>query len=272
MNSVETRRMCPHCRAFITVHDKVCPYCDTPVGPRAIDLRDPGGILGGLVPSAQFATIVISLVCVALYLVTLLASAKVGEVNALIRYGAALPQGVFGGQWWRLITAGFLHGNLMHIFFNLWVFMDLGRHAEEIYGARRMVAIYIFSTIGGFALSMLRGTMLTVGASAGLFGLIGAMIALGVRYKWSGEAAMIKGFYIRWAVYGLLFGLLPFFRIDNAAHIGGLITGFILGYLAGTPRLVPNFTEKVWTGVAAFAVALTGYAYLQLVLWLSRLG
>jgi len=271
MAVVETRRMCPHCRAFITIHDKVCPYCDAPVGPRAIDRRDPAGILGGLVPSAQFATIVISLLCVAMYLVTLLASAKVGEVNALIRYGAALPQAVFGGQWWRLITAGFLHGNLMHIFFNLWVFMDLGRHAEEVYGARRMVAIYIFSTIGGFALSMLRGTMLTVGASAGLFGLIGAMIALGVRYKWSGEAAMIKGFYIRWAIYGLLWGLLPFFRIDNAAHLGGLATGFVFGYLAGTPRLVPNATEKLWTAAAAVAIGLTGYAYLLLVLWLSGL-
>ncbi len=263
--------MCPHCRAFITIHDKVCPYCDTPVGPRAIDLRDPGGILGGLVPSAQFATIVISLVCVAMYLVTLLASAKVGEANALIRYGAALPQGVFGGQWWRLITAGFLHGGLMHIFFNLWVFMDLGRHAEEIYGTKRMVAVFIFSSMGGFALSMLRGTMLTVGASAGLFGLIGAMIAYGVRYKWSGQAAMIKGFYIRWAIYGLLFGLLPFFRIDNAAHIGGLATGFALGYLAGTPRLVPDFREKIWTAAAAAAIGLTGYAYLLLILWLARL-
>lgn len=81
---------------------------------------------------------------------------------------------------------------------------------------------------------------------------------------------MIKGFYIRWAVYGLLFGLLPFFRVDNAAHIGGLATGFVFGYLAGTPRLVPDFTEKVWTAAAALAMALTGYAYLQLVLWLSR--
>lgn len=271
MEAVEKRRMCPHCRAFISTSDRVCPYCDTPVGPRAVDLRDPGGILGGLIPSAQFATMVISLACVAMYLVTLLASSKVGEVNALIRYGAALPQAVFGGQWWRLITAGFLHGNLIHIFFNLWVLMDLGRHAEEIYGTKRMVAIYIFSTMGGFALSMLRGTMLTVGASAGLFGLIGAMIALGVRYRWSGEAAMIRGFYIRWAIYGLLWGLLPFFRVDNAAHIGGLGAGFVLGYLAGTPRLAPHITEKFWSAAAALALALTGYAYLQMLLWLSQL-
>lgn len=263
--------MCPHCRAFITTSDKVCPYCDTPVGPRAVDLRA-GDMLGGLIPTAQFATITISLICIGMYLVTMLAAMKVGEVNALIRYGAALPQGVFGGQWWRLITAGFVHGNLMHILFNMWAFMDLGRHCEEVYGSRRMVVIYIASTVGGFGLSMLRGTMLTVGASAGLFGLIGAMIALGVRYKWSGEAAAIKGFYLRWAIYGLLWGLLPFFRIDNAAHIGGLVTGFILGYLAGTPRLVPNLAERLWTYAAAFSIALTGYSFLQMVLWLARLS
>jgi len=65
---------------------------------------------------------------------------------------------------------------------------------------------------------------------------------------------------------------LPFFRVDNAAHIGGLVTGFVVGYLAGTPRLAPNFTEKFWTAAAAAAVALTGYAYLQLLLWLTRAG
>lgn len=261
--------MCPHCRAFITTQDKVCPYCDTPVGPRAIDLRDPGGILGGLVPSAQFVTVVILTINVGMYLVTMLASAKMGEVQALIRYGAALPEGVFGGQWWRIITAGFLHGSLMHIGFNMWALMDVGRHTEEVYGPKRMLVIYILSTMGGFALSMLRGTPLTVGASAGLFGLIGAMIALGVKYKWSSEAAAIKGFYLRWAIYGLLWGLLPFFRVDNAAHIGGGITGFLVAYAAGTPREFNATRERVWTVLATLAVAITAYSFLQLILWLS---
>jgi rhomboid protease GluP len=261
--------MCPHCRAFITTKDKVCPYCDTAVGPRAADRLGAGDLLGGLIPSAQFATVTILTACVGMYLVTMLASAKVGEVNALIRYGAALPEGVFGGQWWRLITAGFLHGNLMHIGFNLWALMDVGRHAEEVYGAKRMVVIYIASTIGGFLLSMLRGTMLTVGASAGLFGLIGAMIALGLRHKWSAEASAIKAFYLRWAIYGLLWGLLPFFRVDNAAHIGGLMTGLAVGYVAGTPREFDKLREQIWTALAVGSIALTGYAYLRLVLWLT---
>ncbi len=261
--------MCPHCRAFITTDDKVCPYCDTPVGPRAVDLRGAGQLIGGLIPTSQFGTVIILTMCIAMYLVTMLAGMKVGEVNALIRYGAALPEGVFGGQWWRLITAGFLHGNLMHIGFNMWALMDVGRHAEEIYGEKRMAVIYVSSTIGGFLLSMLRGTSLTVGASAGLFGLIGAMIALGVRHKWSAEASAIKAFYLRWAIYGLLWGLLPFFRVDNAAHIGGLMTGFVVAYFAGTPREFDVSRERVWTVLAVGTILLTGYAFLRLVLWLT---
>ncbi|MBI5087229.1 MAG: rhomboid family intramembrane serine protease, partial [Acidobacteria bacterium] len=222
-----------------------------------------GTILAGLIPTAQFATVVILTVNLGMFLVTMLATAKVGELNALVRYGAAFPAGVFGGQWWRLITAGFLHGGIMHIGFNMWALMDVGRHAEEVYGARRMLAIYLLANIGGFLLSMLRGTMLTVGTSAGLFGLIGAMIALGVTHKWSYGASAIKAFYVRCAIYGLLWGLLPFFRVDNAAHLGGLATGFVVAYAAGTPAQLPNLREKVWGAIAALLVALTGYAFLR---------
>lgn len=264
--------MCPHCRAFITTKDKICPYCDTPVGPRAIELRGAGDLLGGLIPTAQFATVVILTANIGLYLVTLAAAAKIGELNALFRYGGAIPELVFGGQWWRLITAGFLHGGLMHIGFNMWALMDVGRHAEEVYGTRRMVVIYVLSTMGGFALSMWRGTPLTVGASAGLFGLIGAMIAVGVLHRTSYEASAIKAFYIRWAIYGLLWGLLPFFRVDNYAHLGGIATGFAVAWLAGTPRQFHPLLERVWGAAAWGALGLTGYCFLRLFLWLNSIS
>ena len=71
MESVEKRRMCPHCRAFITTSDKVCPYCDTPVGPKAIDVRSPGDLLGGLIPGGQFVTVLILTANVGMFLVTM---------------------------------------------------------------------------------------------------------------------------------------------------------------------------------------------------------
>jgi len=67
---VDKRRMCPQCRAFITTSDKVCPYCNTKVGPRAVEQRDPGPILGGLIPHAQFVTSMILLLNFGLYAAT----------------------------------------------------------------------------------------------------------------------------------------------------------------------------------------------------------
>ena len=274
--------MCPNCRAFITIKDKICPYCDVPVGPRAVD-RMGTDLLGGLIPSAQFATIVILSVNVGIFLLTLLASATSGagglmniDIYTLRRFGATSPLFILNGQYWRLLTAGFLHGGLMHIGFNLWALMDVGSHAEQEYGARRMTAIYLISTAGGFAAStmwgILRGADITsVGASAGLFGLIGAMIAYGT-VSHGMEAAMVKQFYVRWAVYGLLMGLLPFFRVDNAAHLGGLATGFVTAWIAGTPRLVPGLRDKIWNAIAGLMIALTAYAFVRAFLFMYAVG
>jgi rhomboid protease GluP len=272
--------MCPHCRAFITTKDKVCPYCDTEVGPRAADIRNPGMIFAGMIPAARFVTVVILTLNAGLFLITVLASMKAGnggalmgiDITTLTKFGAARPDAVFfGGQWWRLITAGFLHGGLMHIMFNSWAMMDVGAHTEEVYGQRRMVAIYLLSTIGGFLASCLWTRSISVGASAGLFGLIGAMIAIGVLHR-GVEASMIKAFYVRWAIYGLLMGFLPFFRVDNAAHIGGLATGFVTAWLAGTPRLIETWQEKLWKTVAALLVIAAALSFYKMFMYMQSVS
>ena len=183
--------MCPHCRAFITVKDKVCPYCEEQVGPRAIDRRSPADFLGGLIPHARFNTIVILLANFGLYLVSTLYSMRAGagggfsgiDGATLFAFGAKFGAAIAAGQWWRLVTAGFLHGGLLHILMNSWVLFDLAPQVEEIYGASRMWVIYFVSSVGGFYLSNLwNPRALSVGASAALCGLIGAMIALGVTH------------------------------------------------------------------------------------------
>ena len=62
--------MCPHCRAFITTGDRVCPYCDTPVGERAVDRRDPKDLIGGFIPHARFTTTILLLMNFGLYIAT----------------------------------------------------------------------------------------------------------------------------------------------------------------------------------------------------------
>ncbi len=266
--------MCPHCRAFITTNDRICPYCQTEVGPRAVDRRNPGAILGGLIPQAHFTTAMILLLNFGLYAATALYSMRSGggggwmdiDGLTLFRFGAKYRQAIFAGQWWRLVTAGFLHGGLLHIMMNSWVLFDLGAQVEQVYGARRLLVFYFVATIAGFAASTWWSPALSVGASAGLFGLIGAMIALGARYKTSMGLA-IRGMYIRWAVYGLLFGLLPGLRVDNAAHIGGLAAGFGMAYVAGLPSIRNTPSERVWRIASYAAILITVYCFLQMVLW-----
>src|SRR5262249_53268464 len=148
-----------------------------------------------------------------------------------------------GGQWWRLVTAGFLHGGLIHIGMNSWVMYDLGAQVEEIFGPARLIVIYFCATIGGFLASSFWSNGLSGGASAAIMGLIGAMIALGMMHD-SAVADAIKRVYVRYAIYMVIFGLLvP--NIDNAAHLGGLATGFAVARLAGLPRMNDR-TELFW--------------------------
>lgn len=258
--------MCPNCRAFITSSDKTCPYCDFKIGPRAIERRAPADILGGLIPHARFTTVVILLINTGLYLAMAIRSmnSETGgvmnlDLRTLADFGAKYGPLIREGEWWRLITAGFLHGGLLHILMNSWVLFDLGAEVENTYGTSRYVFIYIFTTVTGFYASYWWSPTLSIGSSAGIFGLIGAMIALGVRER-SAYGAAVRSLYMRWAVYGLLLGLLPLFSVDNAAHIGGLAGGFVVGYIAGTPRLTGP-TEAVWKALGGVAIAVTIVAF-----------
>jgi rhomboid protease GluP len=177
-----------------------------------------------------------------------------------VDFGAKYGPGIREGEWWRLLTAGFLHGGLLHILMNSWVLFDLGTQTEENYGTSRYLVVYFVSTITGFYASYLWSPGgVSIGASAGIFGLIGAMIALGVRDR-SSYGTAVRSVYTRWAIYGLLMGLLPFFAVDNAAHMGGLAGGFAIAYLAGTPRLTSPM-ERFWQMAAIVAVTLTAVSF-----------
>jgi rhomboid protease GluP len=276
--------MCPHCRAFITINDRTCPYCGEQVGARAVDIRNAGDVIGGFVPRARFNTMLILLINSGLYAATVLYAMKAGRGNmmdldgqTLVEFGAKVGlQYLTGftdvhGQWWRLVTAGFLHGGLFHILMNSWVLFDLGAQVEEIYGASRMWVIYFLGSCTGYLLSAWWFQGPSIGASAGLTGLIGAMIALGVRHN-NPMGQTIRGMYVRWAVYILIFGLIPGFHVDNAAHIGGLIGGFCVGYIAETPGRQGTAGETMWKAASWFCIILTVVSFLKWWLWFSHLS
>src|SRR5271163_127642 len=150
--------MCPNCRAFITTSDRVCPYRDAQLGPRAIDVRLAS--LGGFLPRAYSTSIIILTINFALYIATAIVSFKAGQggvmgidANVLVDFGAKYGPYVAQGQWWRLITAGFLHGSLIHILMNSWALFDLIAEVEGFYGTSRLIVAYVFTTFTGFFVS-----------------------------------------------------------------------------------------------------------------------
>lgn len=257
MSEVDKRRMCPNCRAFVTTDDRVCPYCGVSLGERAVDRRTPKDLLGGLIPHAHFTTFVILLINVGLF-----AATELGGRYLLVAGAKSREAIVYGHQWYRLVTAGFFHGGLMHIFFNSWALLSVGSEVEQIFGTNRFLAFYFISNVCGFLASTYWTPAPSIGASAALFGLIGVMVALGTMAK-SALGSAIRSHYLQWAGYSLIMAfVIP--GIDNAAHIGGFAGGFAAAYLAGMPRLIPSWRDKVWMVLGILSVVLTLLAFAQM--------
>jgi rhomboid protease GluP len=260
--------MCPNCRAFINADDRVCPYCDVRLAARAEPRRQSSDLVAGFIPHAGFTTFVILVINLGLYAATVITSMKLGSDNplmdidgrALVEFGAKFPPAIAAGQWWRLVTAGFLHGNLFHIFMNSWALFSVGAQVEETYGTARFLALYFIANVVGFFASTYFSPSLSVGASAALFGLIGAMIAAGMRSN-TAMGAAIRAQYTQWVIYMLVIGLLPIFNVDTAAHIGGLTAGFGLAWLMDMPHATPRWTDTLWRIVGGICVALTTISF-----------
>lgn len=252
--------MCPNCRAFITTSDRVCPYCNEPVGPRYVE-RSPDMKIGGLIPQSHFTTVLILLINLGLFIATAWMSSGANENAVLYAFGAKWPPEIWQGQqYWRLVTAGFLHGGVTHILMNSWALFQLGEQVEELFGTARYLVIYFCSTVGGFYLSAKLSPHLSIGASAGIAGLIGAMVAFGVMNR-STVGKAIRNFYLQAVVFMLAVGILGGFNIDNWAHLGGLAAGFAVAYLAGTPIHSTRTREGMWRVFAVACVMLTGFCF-----------
>jgi len=260
--------MCPNCRAFITNSDKICPYCGVQLARRVVETREAAPILGGLIPQAHFTTVLILLINAGLFAATLaLSKSYGGDIYALVALGAKFgPEISERHEWWRLVTAGFLHGGWLHIGMNSWVLYSLGAQVEQIYGTARFLVIYLVGTVAGFYLSFLFNPMTpSIGSSAGITGLIGAMIAFGIAYR-DRIGNEIRNQYIQWVVYMLAIGLIGGLGIDNYAHIGGVVGGFAVGWVAGLPVRASREREAMWRVLGAVSVLITAYCFLMVYL------
>jgi rhomboid protease GluP len=240
--------VCASCGSLVGVNDDKCYTC----GRRNPGLWGFGPMLRRFGNDLGFVTLVVygsSILYAAMLLVTVALGGDVmgggnlfgilapdGRVALL--FGASGAGPVFAyGMWWSVLSAGWLHGSALHILFNmLWV-RQLGPATAEMYGAGRMVIIYTVASVVGFTASsvaglllwwmplwFLRGADLTLGASAPIFGLLGALVYYGRR---SGSS-MVGGQALQYAVVLFIFGLImP--GVDNYAHAGGYVGGYLTG-------------------------------------------
>jgi membrane associated rhomboid family serine protease len=160
-------------------------------------------------------------------------------INVLIYFGGSTRAGFLGdyglygpavanGEWWRLVTAGFLHGGLLHIGFNMYILWFIGNQLEPVLGRVRFVALYFASLLAGsFGALLFSPTALTVGASGAVFGLMGATAVMeyrrGMNPMQGGIGPLI--------VLNLVIGFLPGLNISIGGHIGGLVGGAFAGYV-----------------------------------------
>jgi len=264
--------VCTSCGVLVGVNDDRCYGCGR---------RNPG--LWGFAPALRslghdmgFVPFVIG-TCVVLYVLTLLASG--GDIGvgglfsmlspsrqSLFLFGASGAVPVFvADRWWTVLSAAWLHGSALHIFFNMMWVRQLAPATADLYGPGRMVIIYTAAAIAGFALSsfagayvpplpsasipILRGGQFTVGASAPIFGLLGALVYYGRRGGSShiGREALS---------YALMLGLFGFLMqgIDNYAHAGGFAGGYLASRLLDP--LKPERIDHVGIAIICLAASL----------------
>ncbi len=239
--------ICTSCGVLVGVDDDRCYNCNR---------RNPG--LWGWAPALRslgqdlgFVPFVMG-TCVVVYgLMFVFSQGQVGtgglfslfspSQEALFLFGASGSIPVFAaGRWWTVLSAGWLHGGLLHIFLNMMALRQLAPAAADLYGPGRMTIIYVAGSIAGFALSsitaalipplviiprllVISGSQFTVGSSASIAGLIGAILAYGHR---SGSG-MARTYAMQYIVMLVIMGFL-FPAIDNFAHAGGFAGGYLM--------------------------------------------
>src|ERR1700686_2085363 len=181
---------------------------------------------------------------IAVFVVMLLSGVSMLDNSSgqdLVRWGANFGPLTVSGQWWRLLTCVFIHGGLLHIAFNMWCLWDLGRRAESVYGHWTFAAVYLITGLAASLASLFwNPVVLSVGASGAIFGIAGALVSSFYLGAFSLPRAALTGTLrsvVMFVGYSLFFGAI-IAHTDNAAHIGGLLMGLLLGALIA--RVAPQ--------------------------------
>ncbi|GEM_PF-5638621 len=215
--------------------------------------------VGRLLRNRPWGTWAIFAVCVAMYLWTERSGGST-HVPTLLRFGADFGPLFRQGEWWRLVGGMFLHIGVFHLFVNMMSLLSVGRAVEQFFGTGRYLALYVVAGVAGALASVLRSDIPSAGASGAIFGLCGAAVVLGFRYRREIPPAYRKGIaggMITCIGLNLVLGFsIPF--IDNSAHIGGLVAGALFAALV--PPAVTEGESKGSTSRLTLAMLVLGLA------------
>lgn len=256
MSSGRKSILCPNCRKLISRDEPACPYC----GLIRPGLHNTAGIIRKIFLGSDPVRTIIY-VNIALYVLSLILGgiSTEGSFNflspssqSLFLLGASGTIPVIGAhRYWTLISASFLHGGILHIGFNMMALYQLGPFVLREFGFHRFISLYIITGICGFAVSVLFGVPFTIGASANICGLIGAIIYFG-KSRGDHYGEIIYKEAMGWVVGLIIFGLI-FSGINNWAHGGGILSGIGLAFLMGYND---NKQESAWIKLLAYACIL----------------
>ena len=183
----------------------------------------------------------VTIVIILLNVGAFVASAAMGtglmtvDADRLVAVGGSLPALTLGGEPWRIVTAMFLHAGVLHIGMNMLALYSGGRAAESMFGRRSFLAIYVAAgLVGGVATLTKTAMLVTVGASGAIFGVFGAIFAYSIAHRAQLDpevrAKQMKSMGSFVALNLLIGFTVP--AISLAAHVGGFVAGFVIGYIA----------------------------------------
>jgi len=233
----------------------ICPRC-AGRQPAAVDAATAGAVQRPIVTWA------LATACVIVFLLMIADGASVFEPSAdqVLAWGGDFGPATLGNDWWRLVTATFVHFGLLHLALNMWCLVTLGPIAERVFGRGSFLLLYLLSGIAGSTTSLLVHPLIVgAGASGAIFGVAGALVAAGT---WRHESTPIAALPKRapsvatFILYNLLYGFGKS-GIDNAAHLGGLVAGAALGMaLPFATTAARQRALRVWLSAVGACVAI----------------
>jgi len=264
--------LCPNCKKLISISEKKCPYCETR-SPAAWwknniwtrRVNDPYLLVKSII-GINIGIYVISLLLnpkgfeLALNPLTFLAPS--GQILELMGATGKFPIDAYQ-RYWTLVSANYLHGSILHIFFNMAAFRQLGLLVSREYGVYRMFIIYTLGGVIGFFISYLASVSWTIGASASVCSLAGALLYYGKSRGGVYGRTLYKQIGI-WVIILFIFGLLiPV--INNWGHAGGIAAGIALGFLLGyQEQKKENVLHKLLAGgCTVLTIIILGWAVLS---------